>query len=419
MSVLIKSVEILDKRSKFHKKIVNVQLESGIIKFIGEEEPAAEEVIDAKGMKLSPGWFDLRANFNDPGLEYKEDLESGRSAAVAGGFTDVLLLPNTQPVIESKNDVKYLLRDNAYELVKLHVTAAVTKGVKGTDFTDIIDLHHAGAIAFSDGETPLYNSDILVKTLEYLQKIDGLLINRPEDKNLSMFGLMHEGEFSTNLGMKGIPSLAEEMMVIRDLKLLGYVGGKIHFANISTKESVALIREAKKQGLNVTCDVAVHQLVFEDKDLMDFDANLKVNPPYRSSEDRKALIDGLLDGTIDIICSTHSPQDTESKRLEFDLADNGVIGLQTLFPILNSIPEISEEILLDKLVYAPRKLLKLGLSSIEEGAEACLTLFDPNQKWVFDEKSNYSKSENSAYFKQELVGKVKAVFNNKKTFLSK
>ena len=417
MNVLIKSVEILDTRSKFHKKIVNVHLKNGVIEYVGKEEPGSESVIDAKGMKLSPGWMDFRANFNDPGLEYKEDLDSGRKTAMAGGFTDVLLSPNTSPVVESKNEVKYLVRDNAYELVQLHVTAAVTKGIKGTDFTDIIDLHHAGAVAFSDGEVPLYNSDILVKTLEYLQKINGLLINKAEDKNLSLFGQMHEGIYSTNLGMKGIPSLAEEMMVIRDLKLLDYVGGRLHFSGVSTKESVTLIREAKSKGLNVSCDVAVHQLVFEDKDLVDFDTNHKVSPPYRSAEDKKALVEGLTDGTIDIICSSHSPQDIESKRLEFDLAENGVITLQTLYPILNSLGEISEELFLEKIVYNPRKLLNLGLSTIQEGSKACLTLFSPEELWTLNDTTNYSKSDNSPFYKQELKGRVKAVFNNNREFV--
>ncbi|BDD03584.1 dihydroorotase [Aureibacter tunicatorum] len=412
MRVLIKSVEIRDAGSKYNKQVKNVLLDNGVIVSIDDNEAEADQVIDGQGMLLSQGWFDLRANFNDPGLEFKEDLESGANAAKAGGFTDVLLLPNTEPVIDSKNEVNYVTSRNRSRLTQLHVAAAVTKGAKGEDFTDIVDLHHQGALAFTDGEKPLYNSDILLKALQYLQKFDGVLMNRPSDKYLSMFGQMHEGHQSTMLGMKGIPSMAEELMVIRDLKLLEYAGGgKLHFSNLSTKESVDLIRKAKKDGLNVTCDIASHQLLFDDSQLVGFDTNYKVDPPFRSTEDIEALKVGLKDGTIDAVVSSHTPHDQECKQLEFDLADFGVIGLQTVYSSLKQAG-LDDDLIVEKLVEGPRRVLGLENMTIEEGKKLSLTLFDPEANWTFDASTNKSKANNSPLFGKELKGRAKAVVNN-------
>lgn len=419
MDILLKNVEIMDRRSSFHRKKTNVYLKDGFIKSIGtDEEFVASTIVDASEMFLSIGWFDMRANFADPGHEYKEDLYTGSNAASAGGFTEVAILPNTNPAIQSKNDVSYIKSKSLHLLTKFHPIAAVTIDHKGTELTEMIDLHEAGAVAFSDGEIPLWHTDICLKTLQYLQKFDGLLIDAPYDKLLSAFGTMNESIHSNMLGLKGMPSLAEELSIIRNINLLSYAGGKIHISNISTARSVSLIRDAKREGLDITCDIAAHQLAFTDSAFYDFDTNYKVNPPFRSQEDIDALIEGLLDGTIDVIVSSHTPQDEESKKLEFDTADFGIIGLQTVLPLMI---KIEDKITLEKLIYkfsvAPRNRLRLPIPEIKEGNEANLTLFSPSRKWIFNSATSMSKSTNSPFFGKELTGKVMGVFNQGKYIL--
>ncbi len=413
MDILLTAVEIVDKRSPHHGKQRNVHLKNGIIQSISTQKPNAKKVLDAKGLKISIGWFDLGAFIGDPGLEYKEDLKSGRKVAEAGGFTSVAILPNTKPVIQTKNDVAYITTDNKNSLTQILPLSAATHNTEGKELTEMIDLHHAGAVGFTDGLHPIWHTDIVLKSLQYLQKFDGVLLNRPEDTMLTKFGSMHEGVESTILGLKGMPSLSEEVMVSRDLQLLEYAGGKIHFSNISTAGSIALIRKAKKDGLNVTCDVVAHQVVFDDSALSDFDTNYKVNPPFRNKKDIKAIKKGLKDGTIDIIVSGHRPQDEEHKKLEFDLAAFGILGLQTFYPTINNhYNEIDEATLIEKFTANPRALLNLVIPEIKEGANAELTLFDPKAKWAYDEKSNISKSKNSPFLGQEMIGTVVGVFNN-------
>jgi dihydroorotase len=310
--------------------------------------------------------------------------------------------------------------------VSVHVIGAITKKAAGEDFTEMLDLHHAGAIAFSDGHHPLQNPDLLLKTLQYLHPINGLLMNRPEETLLTQFGQMHEGVQSTLLGLKGMPALAEELMIERDIRLLDYVyGGEghgaeelgvgneecksqspaLHFSTISTARAVELIRQAKAAGLPVSCDVAAHQLVFDDTALAGFDTNLKVNPPFRSAEDVTALWNGLADGTIDAIVSDHTPQDAESKNLEFDLAEFGIIGLETAFAaVITYNRDIPLEQLIDKFTTRPRQILRLPASRLAEGKPACLTLFDPTGQWTFDRTK--SKSKNSPFLHQTLTGRV-------------
>jgi len=418
MKVLIQNAEILNKASKHHLKRRNIVIENGIIGFIGTKTPKADKIIDGKDLKISAGWFDMNALFGDPGYEYKEDIKSGLETASNGGFTQIGLLPNTLPSIQTKNDLTYLQSSNHRSLTQIVPFAAVTKDTKGDDLTDMIDLHYAGAAAFTDGIKPISKSDILLKTLQYLQKFDGLLINRPEDLYLNLNGTMHEGKTSTTLGMKGMPSISEEIMIARDLRLLEYSGGKIHFSNISSQAGVELIKKAKKKGASVTCDVAAHQLVLTDDNLMNYDTNYKVNPPLRETSDIKALINGIKEGTIDAIVSAHRPQDEESKKLEFDLAEFGMTGLQTLLPC---IIQLTDQVPLEKLIHlitsGPRSILGLKNPVIEVGAPAELTVFAPKQKWIFDESSNRSKSRNSPWLGKELIGKVVAVFNNKKQLI--
>jgi dihydroorotase len=418
MKTLIRSVQILSAQSPFHKKIKNVLIQNGRIEEIGDKNYTADKVIEAEGMILSPGWFDLGTCVGDPGHENREDLTSLAKTAAAGGFTEVAVLPNTHPTVQTKNEVSYITSNNDSRLVQVHPMAAVTKNCKGEELTEMIDLHEAGAIAFTDGLKPVWHTDIFLKSLQYLQKFDGLLIDHPEDIWLNLFGQMHEGPNSTMLGLKGMPRIAEEVAVSRNLKLLDYAGGRLHFSKLSTAKAIDLVRTAKKKGMKVSCDIASYQPLLSDEVLFDFDTNYKVNPPLREKTDQDALIKGLKDGTIDVIVSNHIPLDDESKFLEFDLADFGMINLQTFASHIASLGNLVEmELLIEKLTDAPRRLLNLEPVTIDIGMKANLTLFDPTREWTFASENNASKSKNSPWLGKTLIGKAVAVFNNSKQLL--
>lgn len=412
MKILIQSPEIIDSRSSFHKKEKNVLLNNGRIAEIGDKNYSADRVIKAEGMKLSIGWFDLGTFVGDPGLEHKEDLDSVSKAAAAGGFTEIAILPNTAPAVQTKNEIGYITKGNDNRLVQIHALASVTRNNKGEELTEMIDLHEAGAVAFTDGLKPIWHTDILLKSLQYLQKFDGLLIDHPEDVWLNMFGQMHEGLQSTMLGLKGMPRIGEDIMISKSLELLGYAGGRLHLSRLSTGKAVDLIRNAKKK-LQVSCDIAAYQPLFDDTALADFDTNYKVNPPLREKADNDALIKGLRDGTIDVLCSGHTPHEEESKSLEFDMADFGMTNLQTFGANLVALSKtIDWDVLLEKVTINPRKLLNLEIPRIEVEEKANLTLFDPERTWTFDERTNLSKAKNSPWYGKEITGKVIAVFNN-------
>lgn len=412
MKILIQDAQIFHAGSPDHKKTRNILIANGKIASIGTSKPAADRVIQAKGCKLSVGWFDLGTFIGDPGYEAKEDLESGTRAAMSGGFTGLATLPNTKPAVQSKNEVAYLLRGNRNRLVQIYPMAAVTLDTKGEELTEMIDLHEAGAVAFTDGIKPLWHTDIFLKSLQYLQRFGALLIERPEDLWLNMYGQMHEGKVSTALGLKGMPSIAEEVMISRDVQLLAYAGGRLHFSRISSGKSLAEIKSAKTK-LKVSCDMAVYQPLLDDRKLESFDTNYKVSPPLREAGVNKVLIKGLVDGTIDVLSSGHMPHEEESKNLEFDQAEFGMATLQTFGSHLQELSgSVAWEDLIEKVTTTPRALLGLEQPALTEGAEANLTLFDPTQRWTLDHKTNRSKARNSPWFGTELEGRVVAVFNN-------
>lgn len=417
MKTLIRSAKIICKSSEFHDQTKDIFIENGIISQIGDfVDIEVDDIIEGEDICVSVGWFDMRVHAKEPGHEYKESLESMEETALAGGFSEIALLPNTQPVVQTRESVNYLKRSG--EKVKFHPMAAVTLKCEGKDFTEMIDLHEAGAVAFTDGEHPIQNPDIFLKCLQYLTQFGGLLINHPEDTHLTHFGQMHDGAMSTFLGMKGMPQMAEEIMLMRDLKILEYVmqtpfsqgftdESILHFSCISSAQTINFIRMGKDMGLPISCDVAAHQLCFTENDLVDFDTNLKVNPPFRTQEDVDALWEGLADGTIDVIVSDHNPQDEESKKLEFDMAEFGVIGLETVFSSINTNNEkLSLEEIIEKITDNPRKILRLKNPIIKEGEKANLTVFAPNEAWVYEEKKIVSKSRNSPFIGKTLKGKV-------------
>lgn len=361
------------------------------------------KTVDASKLMASKGWVDLRCMVGEPGFEYKETIDSLCETLISSGFSSAVILPNTNPVLQSKNEIDFVLNRAKKYPLDLRVQGAVTLNNEGEDLTEILDMYHQADVnIFGDGTKTLANGDRFMKILQYLQKFDGVLFDHAYDPLLAIFGQMHEGENSTMLGMKGIPSLAEDVAIQRNLEILKYAGGKVHFQTLSTAKAVDLIRKGKEEGLDITSDVSIYQLIFTDDYLMDFDTNYKVRPPFRSETDRLALIDGLKDGTIDAIVSNHRPQDFDSKFMEFDLASFGMVGLQTFLPALVKLEsDLGWPLLIEKISSGPASIIGTNSDS--------WTIFDPEESWLFDRKSNKSSSHNSPWFGKELQGKVKYV----------
>ncbi len=410
MSLVLKNAVIVDSLSKYNGQNKDVLIEKGIITQIGDKLSAKKE-FDCAGLKISVGWLDMRVQSLDPGYEHRETFETLLNSAALGGVTGVGTLPNAKPTVDTKDVLEYIKARTQSNIVDVYPYASVTKSNRGEELVEMLDLDNAGAAAFSDGENNIWHTGILLKSLQYLQKVDSVIINKVFDKYLVKEGVVNEGINSTLSGLKGMPALAETIAIQKVLEVLTYAGGRFHFSCISAKESVALIREAKKRGLNVTCDVAAHQLAFDDAVIADFDSNYKVNPPFRTKEDIKALQKALKEGVIDCIVSDHTPHDTEAKQLEFDLADFGIIGVQTLFAVANTYAKLSINELVDKLTIAPRSILKIEYPKIEEGSVANITVFDDSQEWVFEEKMIASKSKNTPFIGKKLNGKAIAIFN--------
>ena len=417
---LIQSATILHPESPLNGQTLDVLISDGKISEIAKKIDASDKnliIIDAKGQFLSPGFLDINANFGEPGLETKEDMNTGCAAAAAGGFTAVALMPNTQPPIHSKAEVSYLLNKSQHNLVDIFPIGCISHHREGKELAEMFDMKDSGAIAFSDGNKPVSNAGLMSRALLYTKSFNGLIFSYAEDQDIAAKGKMNEGVMSTFLGMKGNPSLAEELMVSRDLYLAEYNDARIHFSTISTERTVDLIRKAKKAGVKVTCDVAAHQLVFTEENLEGFDSQFKVKPPLRTKADQKALIAGLKDGTIDAIVSQHTPHEIEFKDVEFEIASFGVIGLQTVLPLaLKS--GLSPEQIVEKLAISPRKLMGIEIPSFDLGISANFILFNPLEKWTLNEDSNKSKSFNSPLMGQELTGKVNFVCNNEQYLIS-
>lgn len=418
MNLLIKNVLVVDPHSSHNGHTTDIFIESGIINTIQADlQVENTEIFDAKGACISPGWMDVGVQACDPGYEHREDLQSAARAAAAGGFTAIAIQPNTNPTIDSKSEIQYIKKNTQDLTVEFFPIGAVSEGCLGKDITEMLDMRSAGARAFSDGRKPIQDNGLILRALQYAQMFDGVIINQPLDKNIAGDGQMHEGIVSTTLGMKGIPSLAETLMVERDLSLLAYANSRLHIANISTAEAVDQIRSAKAKGLPITASVAAINLCFNDQSLDDFDSNFKVSPPLRGEKDRLALIAGLLDGTIDFIASNHTPIDEEGKKKEFPFAEFGVIGLETAFAaswsILHEIMKVEQWV--EKMAIRPREIFNLEIPKIETRSVANFTLFDPNVSWTFTEKNIFSKSKNTPFIGKELRGRVLAIIRNRQS----
>lgn len=412
MNVLLQNVIVTDPQSPHHNQRTDILIENGIIRQVGKYiAPEGLTVIQGDHYHVSPGWMDLQAQICDPGYEQRETLESGSEAAASGGFTAVLALPETSPVVQTKSAVEYILRRSQPLAVDIYPAGALSQNLEGKELAELYDMHLAGAKAFTDGEHPVHHSGLLVRALMYANNFGGRIHVRSDEKTISAGGQMHEGPESTALGLKGIPALAEELMVMRNIYLAEYAGAPIHLMALSAARSVDLVREAKKRGLPVTAAVHASNLFWNDSVLSDFDTNYKLDPPLRGEEDRLALLAGIADGTIDCISSGHTPEDVESKVVEFDLAHPGIIGLESAFALACSAGNLSTEQLVNAFCHQPRKIAGVIQPVIKAGEKANLTIFDPEEKWIFSAKDIRSKSKNTPLIGKELKGRVIGIYN--------
>ena len=415
MKILIEKASIVDRNSPHNGKICDILVEDGRIKAIGVGLSAgltvtADHTVRHPGLHVSPGWVDIFSHFCDPGYEYKETLETGAAAAAAGGYTDVFVLPNTKPVVDSKSQVEYIRRSAASLPVRIWPLGAMTRGLEGKDLAEMYDMRHSGAVAFSDGTSPVQAAGLLLKGLQYVKAFDGVIIQVPDDRTVGASGLMHEGVVSTRLGLPGKPMMAEELMVSRDIKLARYTDSRLHFTGVTSPRSLEYIRRAKESGLAVSCSVTPYHLFFTDADLIDYDTNLKVYPPLRDEPTVEILKNAVLEGVVDAIASHHLPHEFDSKIVEFEYAKPGMSSLETAYAVLRTaLPGLSVERTVDLLSFRPRQLFGLAQPSIEEGAAAVFSFFDPAGETRLT--ASVSKSKNNPFLGKTLQGKVLGILN--------
>ncbi|WP_299216482.1 dihydroorotase [uncultured Aquimarina sp.] len=411
MNFLLKAATIIDPSSPFHNQTVDILIENGIIKDIDALIEAKENVEEVKldTLHVSQGWFDSSVSFGEPGYEERETINNGLAVAAKSGFTSIAVNPNTLPITDTSSSVGFLKGKALQNPVNLHPIGSLTTKSEGVDMAELYDMKQAGAVAFGDYKKPVKNPNLLKIALLYAQNFDGLVLSFPQDNSIAGKGMVNEEEQSTLLGLKGIPALAEELQISRDLFLLEYTGGKLHIPTISTAKSVQLIREGKEKGLQVSCSVSVHHLSLTDEELTTFETNYKVLPPLRTQKDVNSLLEGVKDGTIDMVTSDHQPMDVEHKKVEFDNAKYGTIGLESAFGILNSILSIDQTI---ALLTQGKSIFGIESVSIDKGNKADLSLFTPKGNTTFIEKHILSTSKNSAFINKSIEGSTYGIVGN-------
>jgi dihydroorotase len=422
MKIVLNNVRLINPDQNLNETN-NLLIENGLIAKIGnlsKDDLSSTEIFDLEGKVCSPGLFDMHVHLREPGREDTETVLTGSNAAAAGGFTGVACMPNTNPAIDSAEVVNFIKKKSEKHLVDVYPIGAVSKERKGEHLAPIAELVTAGAVAFSDDGVAVKSASLLRNAMEYLKMYDLPIIEHCEDESLAG-GAMNEGTVSTLLGLPSIPTVAEDLTVMRDIAVAEYVDGRIHIAHISSKKAVQLVREAKAKGLKVTAEVTPHHFTLTDEALSTYDSNYKMNPPLRTEEDVKAMIEGLIDGTIDCIASDHAPHSVEEKEAEFIYAPNGILGLETQLGLALSElvhkNHLTLNQLVEKLSVNPRRILNIPVPQIKVGEKANLTIFDPDEIWTVDIKKFKSKSKNSPFDKRLLTGKSVMVINNSKMFV--
>ena len=409
MQLLLRNIRVCTEKE--NSAPMDIRIGNGTIRAVGKNLPmeaGVREIRFEQEVFASPGWMDVGPQPGEPGFEHREDLHALAAAAAAGGFTALAPMPNTSPAVDSKSGVAYLRSKTSGEAVYFYPIGAISVGATGKDMAELYDMHAAGAAAFSDGPHPVQDAGLLLRALQYTQAFGGLVMDWPHHKTIAAGGMMHEGIVSTRLGMKGIPALAEEVAVQRDLSLLEYAGGRLHLHLLSTRKGVEMVRAAKAAGLSVTASVAVANLCFTDEMLADFDSNWKIMPPLRGHEHREALLEGVADGTIDFLCTNHTPWDPEAKNLEFPYAEFGMIGLETAFSLCRTYlgKQLSLQDLVRLWAVGPRKVLGVPVPEIKPGAPAEITLFNPDVLWTFSTADIRSRSANTPFVGSAFNGKM-------------
>ena len=417
MNLILKAARIIDTKNPLHNQVMDIKISNGIIQKIASNIENIEDFEEIKldNLHVSQGWFDTSVSLGEPGFEDRETIANGLQVAAKSGFTGIALQPNSFPILDNQSQINFVKQKSNCFATELFPIGALTQKSESNDLAELFDMKNAGAVAFGDYNKSLDNANLLKISLQYTQDFDGLVIAFSQDNTIKGKGMVHEGVVSTILGLKGIPSLAEELIIARNLFILEYTGGKLHIPTISSAKSVVLIKEAKAKGLQVTCSVAVHNLILTDKEIEGFDTRYKVLPPLRTEEDKKALIAGILDHTIDCITSDHNPIDIENKKMEFDKAKYGTIGLESAFGTLQTI--LPTAMIIEKLS-AGRTIFGQETVSIIEGQKANITLFNPEKDSVFTDENILSKSKNSAFLGVKTKGKVYGIYNQEKLVLS-
>lgn len=397
----------------------DVLIRDGTIAEVGTGISVEDDVpeYDASDKLISPGWMDMHVHLREPGFEHKETIATGADAAAAGGFTDVACMPNTNPPLHTRDVVEFVLERADDTPVTVHPIACVSKEREGEELAELADLAAGGAVAFSDDGAPVQHAGLMRRALEYSTMLDCPIINHMEDRALNPNGQMHEGAVSARIGVDGIPGLADDVMIARDIELSTFTGGHVHVAHISTARGVELVRRAKARDLPVTAEVCTHHVTLTDRavERSGFDTCTKMHPPLRDEADVEALKEGLSDGTIDVLCTDHAPHADFEKDVEFTAAPFGITGLETAWGLIGreliepGILSVAEAV--EKLTVAPRRILRLDVPALEEGTDACFTVFDPSTRWTFTEEHVHSKSQNTPFLGDELVGRPWAIYN--------